>query len=282
MKEQKDRSIIIYRSEGKDSIDYGKLKLYIESKTGIPVELRDNIIAHRLTLCDENERSLLIERLALSFAQIKVANITEKTGIRSVLPGEIFYEKKRLLSLHSSATGVLYDGEYMQCILRELIPQGERSMRSCHIIFTNQLFGTYDDENRRYHARVSIYGFPNIISTTGIVEAPAKPREFYLLKGQLQILGGGTYLIEEAKKALGNRIITFNDMRMTEVMKGYTMQAIFYHITGDPFCEDSGCRLFNAHWQEDVIKAQIKDGEREFCEKHESLLKKIKEKWGKN
>ncbi len=280
--ERENLRIIIYRSEGKDSIDYEELKAYLISKTGISVELRDSFISFRLTSCDDTERFHQIERLASSFAEIRVTNVNQRISGRNVLPGEVLYEKKRLSSTSTSATGMLYDGEYIQCLFRDLIPRNERALRFCHIIFTNQLFGSFDDTNKRYHARVSIYGFPNLISTTGIIEAPAKPREFYLLKGQLQMLGGGSYLIEEAKKALGDRILTYNDRRMTEVMKGYAMQAILYHLTGDPFCHNPDCRLFNAHWQEEVIRAQIKNGEREFCEKHELFLKKIKEIWGKH
>ena len=57
-----------------------------------------------------------------------------------------------------------------------------------HIFLTNRLFATWDEHERRYHARVSLYGFPSIISTTGVVEAPARPRQYYLLKQQYEML----------------------------------------------------------------------------------------------
>ncbi|MFN3550645.1 MAG: DUF6775 family putative metallopeptidase, partial [Endomicrobiia bacterium] len=112
-----------------------------------------------------------------------------------------------------------------------------------------------------------IYSFPSIISTTGIVEAPAKPKEFYLKKR----LGFDIYTLKEEFK---NRFIDYNDPRMTEVMKGYVLQAIFFHMTGNPFCEDKNCRLYNAHWQQEVIQAQL-NTKNEFCDKHKKIIEQI-------
>jgi hypothetical protein len=57
-------------------------------------------------------------------------------------------------------------------------------------------------------------------------------------------------------------------------MKGYVMQALLFHLTEDPFCEDRNCRLYNAHWQEEVIHAQI-NSEYEFCEKHARVIEQM-------
>ena len=54
------------------------------------------------------------------------------------------------------------------------------------------------------------------------------------------------------------------------------MQSVFYHLTQEPFCKEKDCRLYNAHWQEEVINAQLKGSE--FCEKHEQILRNIKER----
>jgi hypothetical protein len=56
-------------------------------------------------------------------------------------------------------------------------------------------------------------------------------------------------------------------------MKGYVMQAIFYHFTHEPFCGEKYCRLYNAHWHEEVLEAQLKPPE--FCEKHKRMVDKI-------
>jgi hypothetical protein len=130
------------------------------------------------------------------------------------------------------------------------------------------MVATWDRNDRRYHARASIYSFPCIISTTGLVEAPAKPREYYL-KRQMGINS------ETLKEEFRGRYLDYEDERLTEVIKGYVMQAFFFHLTGSPFCDDKNCRLFNAHWQEELIQAQLKRGS-EFCKVHEEMIDRLK------
>ena len=48
------------------------------------------------------------------------------------------------------------------------------------LFFTNKLICTYDYNDYRYHGRAIICANPSIISTTGIIEAPAKPKEYYI------------------------------------------------------------------------------------------------------
>ena len=47
-----------------------------------------------------------------------------------------------------------------------------------------------------------------------------------------------------------------------------------YYETGDVFCNDVKCRLFNAHWQKDLLISQIKNPS--LCEQHTKILAKIK------
>lgn len=144
---------------------------------------------------------------------------------------------------------------------------------TCHIILTPRVFATYDAQ-KKLHIRAVLLGFPSLISTSGIVEGPAKPREYYFYKQKYTQLG--IWNIEEAKvkKKFKARFIDYTDKRMNEVLKGYVAQALFFYITGEPFCLSKSCRLYNSHWQEDLIYSQIKIGE--FCPKHKKLLKQIK------
>jgi len=185
------------------------------------------------------------------------------------LYGEIEYEKRRILG-KTRAFGVLYDGFILQRLFRELIPVAERRLDTTHLIFTNRLLGTWDGGNRRYHLRTSVYGLPSIISTTGLVEAPARPREYYLLKQQYDKLGKDPV---DLKDKFRGSFLDYGDSRLTEAAKGYAMQAVFNSLTGDPFCEDKGCRLYNAHWQEELIFAQMESGY-EFCPRHTGMLQK--------
>ena len=143
---------------------------------------------------------------------------------------------------------------------------------ACHVIFTDKLFATFGEDGR-LHIRASIYSFPSIISTSGIVEGPAKPREYYLYKQKCTQLGIWDIEEPKIKRRLCKRFIDYQDKRLNEVLKGYIAQALFFYITGQPFCSHKNCRLFNAHWQEDLIYAQIKMGK--FCKHHRQLLKDI-------
>ena len=211
-----------------------------------------------------------ISDYARKIASTKIQEVSQKIlPEQEPLYGEIEYEKRRILG-KTSAFGILYDGLHLQRVFQETIPRGECSLESAHIIFTNRLFATWDESNQRYHVRTSIYSIPSVISTTGIVEGPAKPREYYLLKQQYERLG--MELTELNDKFKGS-FIDYEDRRLTEVIKGYVMQAVFYSSTGDPFCQDKGCRLYNAHWQEDLIFAQLESGY-EFCQRHTKILKK--------
>ena len=205
----------------------------------------------------------------------KIANIKIQEANKKIKPeqeplfGEIEYEKRRILG-KTKSFGILYDGFYLQRLFLELIPREERRLEFIHIIFTNRLFATWDENNKRYHLRTSTYGIPSIVSTTGLVEAPAKPREYYLLKQQYEHLGRD---LAELKDKFKGNFIDYGDKRLSEVAWGYAMQAVFYSLTGEPFCEDKGCRLYNAHWQDELIFAQL-ESEYEFCPRHTKFLEK--------
>ena len=145
----------------------------------------------------------------------------------------------------------------------------------CHIAITDKLFATYDDF-KKLHIRASIFGYPSVISVSGIVQGPAKPREYYILKQKYTQLG--VWDIEEAKvkNKFRQRFIDYQDKRLTEVIKGYIAQSLLFFTTGNPFCKNKSCRLFNAHWQEDLIHAQVKSGK--FCKSHKKILDSIKNK----
>ena len=230
------------------------------------VRIRKDFVPFFLTKLSAEEEKEVLESVARELASSKIHDLQNKDISFKPLPAEINYEKRRLKAPQHKATGILYDGLKLLSIFTQLIPKEESNLNYCHIVFTNQLFGTWDKSDLRYHARVAVFGFPSIISTTGVVEAPAKPREFYL-KRQM-----GIDLLS-LKEEFKGRFIDYDDPRLTEVMKGYCMQALFLHMGGDPFCRDKNCRLYNAHWQEELIQAQLKS-EHEFCSVHEKILTK--------
>jgi hypothetical protein len=232
------------------------------------IDFRGNFFRYQLNSLPEEEQPQRIQNLAEKLAMLRIQDATRRhLGDRRSMKAEVAYERRRMELEDFKSFGVLYDGFALQGIFSSLMSEDERRLDHCHIIFTNQVLGTWDENDRRYHARVSVYGFPSLISTTGVVEAPAKPQEFYLKK-QLGIP------LDVLKSEFKGKFIDHGDPRLTEVMKGYVMQALFFHLTGNPFCDDPDCRLYNAHWQEELFRAQL-DGDYEFCRNHLRLLNRL-------
>lgn len=169
--------------------------------------------------------------------------------------------------------GLLFDFIATHNVFNRLKYSKEKD--SCHIILTNTLFATLDTD-KRPHIRSSIYSFPSIISTSGAVEGPAKPKDYYLYKQRYSRLGIWGLEETKLKNKFKNCFIDYGDKRMNEVIKGYIAQAMFFYITAEPFCDQKACRLFNAHWQEDLIYAQVK--KRSFCRMHRELLRVIRQR----
>jgi hypothetical protein len=214
-----------------------------------------------------------IDEYAEEMARCKVRNLFKPFIETEPLIGEIRFEKRIIKKPEKRVSGILYDGYRLDMVFRNLLPREELDFNKIHIVFTNRLFGTFDEREHRYHARVILCGYPSLISTSGIVEAPAKPKEFYYIKQKYLTLGLKIPL-EIIKEKFHGSIIDYDDPRLTEIMKGYAMQAVFYHLTYKPFCNDKNCRLYNAHWQEEIINAQLK--EKGFCRKHQEFLRKLK------
>ena len=112
------------------------------------------------------------------------------------------------------------------------------------------------------------------MSLESLVEAPAKPREFYQAQQQLGRLAEDEAAYRALKERFGERFLDHDDPRLTEVAKGIVMQAVMYALTGEAFCGDPACRLYDAHWQEEMLRAQL--GEPEFCERHGEILGAMK------
>jgi hypothetical protein len=74
------------------------------------------------------------------------------------------------------------------------------------------------------------------------------------------------------RQAIGDRYVTHGDPRIPEILKGYTLQAVFYWILGEGFCDDPDCKLFNAHWQEEMLRAQL-GGSYDLCPRHAGMLR---------
>lgn len=163
---------------------------------------------------------------------------------------------------------ILLDGFELQRIYSDFISEDEMGLGHVHVIFKDSLISTYDEVTRRFHARTLICGMPSIISTTGIIEAPAKPRDYYFKMMLSDLLNLSN---KEIKTEFNERFIDYGDPSVFCAALGFAVQAVFYFLTDrDPFCIENTCTLYNSHWQEEMIRAQVKTPK--FCEYHETLL----------
>ena len=228
------------------------------------------------------------DAIAETLVSLRISNIKKPFNEQPKNIEDAAYEKKfrRHLIVNgvthgASTTGrqykelILYDGFMMQRLLETLINKNELNTDHLHIVFEDRLICTFSEEDWRYHARTLVCGVPSIISTTGMVEAPAKPKEWYIKQMRLAAYSldpeDENNELSDEKKFAVNKYLDYGDYRINFIAVGYVLQALFFFLTeGDPFCNDSNCRLYNAHWQEELIHSQIETGK--ICNEHASIL----------
>lgn len=262
------KAVCLYRGSEQENFHIDELADYL-SRWLEPerIQIRSEFVRHHLRTEGALGESA-VQTLAADLASAQIEDPARRLEDSHLPPDPEHFAQQRDWLFNVSATSeIFYDGLRLQRAYLNLICPQECSADYLHIAFTNKLLGTWDPSDRRYHARVGIYAMPCLISTIGVVEAPAKPREYYfgLMAGVDE---------EQLKSAMESRFIDHGDERLSELLKGYLMQAVFYHLLAEPFCQDPHCRLFNAHWQEEMIAAQLSPGP-EFCDRHRQLLREL-------
>ena len=250
--------IFLYDEQSVPEIKVSKLADFIKKTFSVDIEIRKNIFQN------------VDKTLARHLASCRIINTKKPYEFHSPSIEEIEFENESLENSSKIKNIVMYDGFELQKLVSGLISEDESYLDNFHIIFTNRLTCTYDFNDYRYHGRAIICSNPSIISTTGVIEAPAKPREYYmeLISNMAQGLN-----VDSLKKKFQGSYLEYHDERISTVIEGYVMQAIFYYLIGEPFCEKEDCRLFNPHWQKDLLRSQIEIGK--LCEKHQKILEKL-------
>lgn len=250
--------IFLYDEPAIPEIKIKELADFIKNTFSIDVEMRQNIFSN----ADMS--------IAKDLASAKILNSKKPFEMYSASLEEIQFEKNSFEDTSNVKNIIMYDGFEFQKISSRLVSEKENSLEYFHLIFTNKLTCTFDYNDYRYHGRAVICSNPSIISTTGIIEAPAKPREYYMELFSKMAQGLN---IESIKKKYQGMYLGYHDERLATVVKGYAMQALFYYLTGEEFCDKKECRLFNPHWQKDLLYSQIEVGK--LCEKHQKILKNL-------
>src|SRR5437867_341340 len=250
------RVAYLYRDSSSPVLEIDAVAGYLQDTVGIPCTVRRDFFAHH------TPRDL--EGLARRIAATRVRNIMRPFEPMEPVYGEVQFELRLLEEPSKRVPGILYDAYRYTGVMRDLLPTGERSLRVLHIAFEHRILGTFEEDGR-YHAHTVVCVYPSVVSTSGIVEAPAKPEAYYKVKAQLSI-ALGAIPFDAAKEPFKGQFIDYDDSRLTEVAKGYALQAAMYHITREAFCDDPECRLFNAHRQAELIRAQLGAGR--LCSRH--------------
>jgi hypothetical protein len=201
--------------------------------------------------------------LAREFAETRVLSPYERDTGNTML-GIVRYEE-RALDHPERAGGVIYDGFAVQKLLERRLPDQDRSLDRLHVPLLDRVLGTWGGDGR-WHKRVNVLGPLAPVSVPGLYEAPAKPEAYYREKGKHALLSGDSPPREVLENEVEGAFLVEDDPRTTEALRGYVLQTVHYLETGEAFCDEEGCRLFDAHRQEALIEAQLR--EPEFCSAH--------------
>lgn len=256
----------IYDETDAENFDISEISRYLKGK-GLfkEVKVEDSFL---------EKYSEDIDRISEGLAETRIKNLEKSEREFDIDESHRNFEKKRITGESTGKNNVLYDGFTMRNVFSGLIPDQKKNDSDLHLVFTDRFFATWKPATKRYHARVSVYGLPSIISTTGIVDAPARPRGFYEVD-QVDSENEENVVVENRLKDHEGEFVYYGDERLSEIMKGYAMQAVFYQVSTGPFCRDKNCRLYNPHLQKNILKAQL--SEPEFCEEHQNILERMQD-----
>ena len=196
------------------------------------------------------------------------------------------HTKKRSVEptdVQSKPMSFMYDGFMLCQIADQYINQfrakqhttSQNRGHTLDIILTDILACTFDHTDNRYHARTIIGANPFVISIQGIIDGPARSKEYYIKRmiNQAITSHGGPHLkIDDAIKTDTHECeyITRNDSRIPQIVQGLLLQSIVYYETGQSFCTDDTCRMYNAHWQKDLVRTQVINPR--LCDVHKKII----------
>lgn len=246
--------VILHDEPAEPALRTGRLARFVEAELGVPAEARGSVFEG------------MPESAARELASVRVFSPGAPPRRREPGPDEVALE-----AAGGGAGTAYYDGFGLAGVVGGLIPEADLAPGALHVAFTRRLACTYDAGDGRYHGRALIASNPAVISTDGMVEAPARPREYYaeLLMRMAQGLNLAVLARRHAAWCLSR-----GDARLSTVAEGYLLQAAAHYAAGEAFCADRGCRLFNAHWQADLLRSQ---GYGRLCARHARALAGIRQ-----
>lgn len=204
---------------------------------------------------------------AWDFASIRIIRPEIQQLNDHPLPAEIRFEERRLKEC-GCGRGAVYDGYRYAELAGSFLAKSVDYPAEKPIFVTLDYLATFPEAEKRYHLRYAVFSFPVIISIPGIIEAPARPREYYLAQNWGVSNSKERSELGEVEK---NFLTGLDDGQLPRVLAGLLLQGWFYYEQGYPFCSDPECTLFNAHWQKDLLHSQ-RDEPYILCPQHAAKL----------
>jgi hypothetical protein len=96
-----------------------------------------------------------------------------------------------------------------------------------------------------------------------LIDGPARDRDYYVKK---QLLG------TDADCMADDDHLTKQHDRWPVALSSAFLQLSAYWDTGRAFCQDEACRLYNPHWQAELLGSMATD---QLCEEHAAWLSSI-------
>ena len=260
------KKIILYNEPAEPEIDISHLADFLRNILPIEVEIKDNVFKVFTNKQIENLSNIRIVDPKKTFQKYNSSDKEVQFEEELCQNSSIMNTTTKIENARKISDVLMYDGFELQKILRYL--NSDDSI--LHVIITNRLTCTYDERDFRYHARTVICANPAIISTSGAIEAPAKPRDYYFEIMRMKSQG---LEVDPVKEKYKKMVLQYHDKRLSKILEGFVLQIVFYYITGDAFCEDLRCKINNAHWQKDLLFSQVEIDE--LCEKHNQILENL-------
>ncbi|UTF53547.1 DUF7001 family protein [Natronosalvus rutilus] len=211
------------------------------------------------------------DELAERFAAARIRGPRKRETGNTML-GTVRYEK-RALEHPEREGGVLYDGAQIARALNRELPADERGLKWAHVVLLDRALATWGDHDGRWHKRVTVPGQPALVSVPGLYEAPAKPKSYYQEQQRRALVSGDVPPREILERDVADKFLLEDDPRTTDAICGFVLQAAHYLETGEPFCAEPTCRLYNAHTHEGVVRAQLSGTA--FCADHGAVYANV-------
>ena len=251
--------VYLYNEIPKEDLDLEGVLAYLGKRCAfVEIEVRGNFISHFFS-------PELIQGLADAWNN----QLSGERGFAKTEEERLDYEQQAYLKAEIISPKIIYQGWQLLELLQAQIPKAEAASDRLHLFLTPRLLVTKGEDGQREHARTLLAGQPSIISSSGLVEAPARPPEYYFLQRAYQ-MAGQEFPPGEIKKRFAGQFLLYHDPRLNRIIPGYLLQAIAYRFAGEGFCKDPRCRLFNAHRQQEMLSAQLEAPE--FCPRHQELF----------